>query len=99
MGLQYGLTLRMLPFWESVFRDLDVDARYAVALRNPLSVARDTEAFDGHTDPVLVEFPVAVLIVVDGGGVGACFWDDNANHHGPPLCLEALFEASVNRFF
>jgi hypothetical protein len=80
----------MLPFWESVFRDLDVDARYAVALRNPLTVARDTEAFDGHTDPVLVEFPVAVLIVVDGDGVGACFWDDNGKSLRSPASLGSV---------
>ena len=30
----------MLPFWQAVYRKLDLDVRYAVALRNPLSVAR-----------------------------------------------------------
>ena len=39
-GYKYGRTLRMLPFWQEVFRKLDLDVRYAVALRNPLSVAR-----------------------------------------------------------
>ncbi|MCO6441862.1 MAG: hypothetical protein J5I81_12450 [Nitrococcus mobilis] len=39
-GFKYARTLRMLPFWEAVFRELDLDVRYVVALRNPLSVAR-----------------------------------------------------------
>ncbi len=39
-GFKYGRTLRMLPFWEAVFQELELDVRYAVALRNPLSVAR-----------------------------------------------------------
>ncbi len=39
-GFKYARTLRMLPFWETVFRELDLDVRYVVALRNPLSVAR-----------------------------------------------------------
>jgi hypothetical protein len=39
-GYKYGRTLRLLPFWEEVYRALDLDVRYLVALRNPLSVAR-----------------------------------------------------------
>lgn len=39
-GYKYGRTLRFLPFWEGVFRELALDIRYVVALRNPLSVAR-----------------------------------------------------------
>jgi hypothetical protein len=39
-GYKYGRTLRLLPFWHEVFRALDLDVRYVVALRNPLSVAR-----------------------------------------------------------
>jgi hypothetical protein len=39
-GYKYGRTLRLLPFWLEVFEDLDLDVRYVVALRNPLSVAR-----------------------------------------------------------
>jgi len=38
-GYKYGRTLRFLPFWENVFQSLDLDVRYVVALRNPLSVA------------------------------------------------------------
>jgi len=39
-GFKYGRTLRMLPFWQRVFAELDMDVRYVLALRNPLSVAR-----------------------------------------------------------
>lgn len=39
-GFKYARTLRMLPFWESVFDELQMDVRYVLALRNPLSVAR-----------------------------------------------------------
>jgi hypothetical protein len=39
-GYKYAGTLRMLPFWEMVFRSLDLDVRYVMALRNPISVAR-----------------------------------------------------------
>ena len=39
-GFKHGRTLRFLPFWEDVFRELDMETRYVVALRNPLSVAR-----------------------------------------------------------
>lgn len=39
-GFKYARTLRMLPFWERVFDELNMDVRYVLALRNPLSVAR-----------------------------------------------------------
>lgn len=39
-GYKYGRTLRFLPFWLRVWEELDVDVRYVVAVRNPLSVAR-----------------------------------------------------------
>lgn len=45
-GFKYGRTLRMLPFWEAVFRELDLDVRYVMALRNPLSVARSRAQLD-----------------------------------------------------
>ncbi len=45
-GYKYGRTLRMLPFWEAVYRDLGLDVRYVVALRNPLSVARSRRRLD-----------------------------------------------------
>jgi hypothetical protein len=39
-GYKYGRTLRLLPFWLDVYAALDLDVRYVVALRNPISVAR-----------------------------------------------------------
>jgi len=39
-GYKYAGTLRMLPFWREVFKALDLDVRYVVAIRNPISVAR-----------------------------------------------------------
>ena len=39
-GYKYAGTLRMLPFWRDVFQALDLDVRYVVAIRNPISVAR-----------------------------------------------------------
>jgi len=47
-GYKYGRTLRLLPFWEEVYRALDLDVRYLVALRNPLSVARSRARLDPH---------------------------------------------------
>lgn len=45
-GYKYGRTLRLLPFWREVFTALELDVRYVVALRNPLSVARSRGALD-----------------------------------------------------
>ncbi|MFQ5664819.1 MAG: sulfotransferase family protein [Candidatus Binatia bacterium] len=45
-GYKYGRTLRLLPFWEDVYRSLDLDVRYVVAVRNPLSVARSRAKLD-----------------------------------------------------
>ncbi|EAR22063.1 hypothetical protein NB231_04120 [Nitrococcus mobilis Nb-231] len=45
-GFKYARTLRMLPFWEAVLRELDIEVRYVVALRNPLSVARSRAQLD-----------------------------------------------------
>ncbi|WP_111748091.1 sulfotransferase family protein [Salinisphaera orenii] len=39
-GFKYGRTLRTLPFWQDLLDRMQVEARYVVALRNPLSVAR-----------------------------------------------------------
>jgi hypothetical protein len=45
-GYKYGRTLRLLPFWEEVYGSLELDVRYVVALRNPLSVARSRAALE-----------------------------------------------------
>jgi len=39
-GYKYSRTLRTMPFWEGIHNALDLDVRYVIALRNPLSVAR-----------------------------------------------------------
>lgn len=39
-GYKYSRTLRTMPFWDGIHDALDLDVRYVVALRNPLSVAR-----------------------------------------------------------
>lgn len=45
-GYKYGRTLRMLPFWEDVYRALNLDVQYVVAVRNPLSVAKSRGKLD-----------------------------------------------------
>ncbi len=45
-GFKYAQTLRLLPFWEEVFRRAALDARFVVAARNPLSVTRSRAALD-----------------------------------------------------
>lgn len=39
-GYKYSRTLRTMPFWDGIHQALDLDVRYVIALRNPLSVAR-----------------------------------------------------------
>ena len=39
-GYKFAGTLRMLPFWQRVLQSLDLDVRYVMAVRNPISVAR-----------------------------------------------------------
>src|SRR5262245_49477891 len=39
-GYKFAGTLRLLPFWRLVFHSLDLDVRYVMAVRNPMSVAR-----------------------------------------------------------
>jgi len=38
---------RLLPFWQSVFNHLQLEAKYIIACRNPMSVARSLQARDG----------------------------------------------------
>jgi hypothetical protein len=45
-GYKYARTLRLLPFWRAVFHALELDVRYVMALRNPLSVARSRAKLD-----------------------------------------------------
>jgi hypothetical protein len=55
-GFKDPRTVRLLPFWRSVFKELDADDRYVVAIRNPLSVAAslaDRQGMDQATAHVL----------------------------------------------
>ena len=45
-GYKYARTLRLLPFWRAVFEALELDVRYVMALRNPLSVAKSRAKLD-----------------------------------------------------
>ena len=45
-GFKYGRTLRILPFWEPVLADLEIEPSFVIALRNPLSVARSRARLD-----------------------------------------------------
>jgi glycosyltransferase involved in cell wall biosynthesis len=39
-GFKDPRTARLLPFWQTIFRHLDVDESYVLTIRNPLSVAK-----------------------------------------------------------
>lgn len=45
-GFKSGGVLRLLPFWEGVFRALELEITYVVAIRNPLSVAHSRAKLD-----------------------------------------------------
>ncbi|MGY6586678.1 MAG: sulfotransferase family protein [Wenzhouxiangella sp.] len=45
-GFKYGRTLRILPFWEPVLKELGHEPSFLIALRNPLSVARSRAKLD-----------------------------------------------------
>ena len=47
-GYKYARTLRFLPFWLGVYRELGLDARFVMALRNPLSVGRSRTQLDAQ---------------------------------------------------
>jgi hypothetical protein len=47
-GYKYAGTLRLLPFWHVVFHSLDLDVRYVMAVRNPMSVARSRAKLNPH---------------------------------------------------
>ncbi|MBS0385421.1 MAG: hypothetical protein JSS00_08730, partial [Proteobacteria bacterium] len=46
-GFKDPRTALLLPFWRCVFEDLQLDARYVIAIRNPLESAASLEARDG----------------------------------------------------
>ena len=45
-GYKYARTLRFMPFWTAVFAAADLDIRYLMPIRNPLSVARSRARLD-----------------------------------------------------
>lgn len=45
-GYKYARTLRFMPFWTGVFEAAEIDTRYLMAIRNPLSVARSRARLD-----------------------------------------------------
>jgi hypothetical protein len=45
-GYKYARTLRFMPFWTAVFAAAEIDTRYLMAIRNPLSVARSRARLD-----------------------------------------------------
>lgn len=47
-GFKYGRTLRILPFWEPVLQQLEIEPSFVIALRNPLSVARSRAKLDAR---------------------------------------------------
>ena len=46
-GLKDPNIVRLLPFWNGVFRELDVEVSYIIACRNPLSTAKSLQKRDG----------------------------------------------------
>jgi O-antigen biosynthesis protein len=46
-GFKDPRTAVLLPFWQCVFDDLDLDDRYVIAVRNPIECAVSLEARDG----------------------------------------------------
>ena len=76
-GFKDPRTIRLLPFWKSVFEALEIAPCYVIAVRNPLSIARSLEARDRippekssllwlqHTIPVVSETADSPRLVVD----------------------------------
>lgn len=48
-GLKDPRIARLLPFWQSVFNELQLNVKYIIALRNPISVAHSLEKRDGFS--------------------------------------------------
>ncbi len=47
-GFKYARTMRLLPFWERLFEEMDISPSYVMPIRNPLSVARSRSKLDAH---------------------------------------------------
>ena len=46
-GLKDPRICRLLPFWQSVFKHLNIEVKYIIASRNPISVTRSLKKRDG----------------------------------------------------
>lgn len=46
-GFKDPSTIKVMPFWRAVFRDLELDDYYVIALRNPLAAARSYQKLTG----------------------------------------------------
>jgi hypothetical protein len=55
VGFKDPRTVRLLPMWHEIFRDLSLSPRYVMCLRNPAQVARSLQARDGIA-PALGEY-------------------------------------------
>ena len=105
---------RLLPFWRSVFRHLDVQPIYIVAIRHPMSVALSLQTRDGfgtekshylwleHVLPAMLETSGGARVIVDFDLLMA---DPNAQlqrlaqHLGLPFDLHATaIKEYVNEF-
>jgi GT2 family glycosyltransferase len=49
-GIKDPRTVRLLPFWKSVFEHLGADVAYVIALRHPMSVARSVKQRHGFDE-------------------------------------------------
>lgn len=47
-GFKYARTMRLLPFWERLFKHMNIAPSYVLPIRNPLSVARSRARLDAH---------------------------------------------------
>jgi len=47
-GFKYARTMRLLPFWARLFKQMDIAPSYVMPIRNPLSVARSRAKLDAH---------------------------------------------------
>jgi len=47
-GFKYARTMRLLPFWDRLFRKMGIEPSYVIPIRNPLSVARSRARLDTH---------------------------------------------------
>ena len=76
-GFKNPRMARLLPFWQAVFKELDIRPFYVIAIRNPKSVAQSLQKRDGfdfekgyylwleHVLPTILETGGATRIVVD----------------------------------